>query len=214
MPGGKKNPKADGQLRKAQANDSKKAAEEAAKEAAVDWESGAKGVSKSKVAQAEKTAELARKKAERLAIEEAENAESAKKPTQRQDKKAAQTSFKINSFETPVETLSARGIENALDLLDLTSKGTAATNADKLDRHPERRVKAGFTAFEEYQMPILKAENPSLRLSQLKQMIHKLWLKSPDNPLNQAHIAYNTSRTDEKSAITSKREEDLNAFRS
>lgn len=53
------------------------------------------------------------------------------------------------------------------------------------DRHPEKRLKAAYTAFEEINLPILKAENPSLRLSQLKQMLRKEWLKSPQNPLNQ-----------------------------
>ncbi|XP_047519850.1 coiled-coil domain-containing protein 124 [Pieris napi] len=55
-----------------------------------------------------------------------------------------------------------------------------------VDKHPEKRLKAAYTAFEEINLPRLKAENPSLRLSQLKQMLRKEWLKSPENPLNQA----------------------------
>ncbi|XP_026731759.1 coiled-coil domain-containing protein 124 isoform X2 [Trichoplusia ni] len=53
------------------------------------------------------------------------------------------------------------------------------------DRHPEKRIKAAYTAFEETNLPILKAENPSLRLSQLKQMLKKEWTRSPQNPMNQ-----------------------------
>lgn len=53
------------------------------------------------------------------------------------------------------------------------------------DMHPERRVKAAYAAFEEVNLPRLKAENPNLRLSQLKQMLKKDWMKSPENPLNQ-----------------------------
>ncbi|CAH0592137.1 unnamed protein product [Chrysodeixis includens] len=53
------------------------------------------------------------------------------------------------------------------------------------DRHPEKRIKAAYTAFEEINLPILKAENPSLRLSQLKQLLKKEWTRSPQNPLNQ-----------------------------
>jgi len=34
-------------------------------------------------------------------------------------------------------------------------------------------------------MAQVKAENPNLRLSQLRQIIKKDWNKSPDNPLNQ-----------------------------
>jgi len=52
------------------------------------------------------------------------------------------------------------------------------------DRHPERRMKAAYKAFASARLPILKAENPSLRLSQLKQMIFDEFQKSPENPLN------------------------------
>ncbi|XP_077220154.1 coiled-coil protein [Tasmannia lanceolata] len=53
------------------------------------------------------------------------------------------------------------------------------------DRHPERRLKASFKAFEEAELPKLKIEKPGLTLNQYKDMIWKLWKKSPDNPLNQ-----------------------------
>lgn len=45
-------------------------------------------------------------------------------------------------------------------------------------------MKAAYNAFEERRLKELKLENPSLRLSQLKQMIFKEWQKSPENPLN------------------------------
>ncbi|XP_075992035.1 coiled-coil domain-containing protein 124-B-like [Anticarsia gemmatalis] len=70
----------------------------------------------------------------------------------------------------------AQSVDEAISIL--------SDKAD-LDRHPEKRLKAAYTAFEEINLPILKAENPSLRLSQLKQMLRKEWLKSPQNPLNQ-----------------------------
>lgn len=54
-----------------------------------------------------------------------------------------------------------------------------------MDTHPERRMKAAFTAFEERELPRLKAENPNLRMSQLKQLLKKEWMKSPDNPMVQ-----------------------------
>ena len=62
------------------------------------------------------------------------------------------------------------------------------------DRHPEKRLKAAYTAYEEINLPRLKQENPNLRLSQLKQMLKKDWMKSPENPLNQRHAAYNSSK--------------------
>lgn len=51
------------------------------------------------------------------------------------------------------------------------------------DKHPEKRMKAAYKAYESAQMPILKAENPTLKLSQLKQIIFKNWQKAPENPL-------------------------------
>eukprot|EP00252_Welwitschia_mirabilis_P013422 TRINITY_DN29521_c0_g1_i1.p1 TRINITY_DN29521_c0_g1~~TRINITY_DN29521_c0_g1_i1.p1 ORF type:complete len:231 (-),score=82.39 TRINITY_DN29521_c0_g1_i1:207-899(-) len=53
------------------------------------------------------------------------------------------------------------------------------------DRHPERRLKASFKAFEEAELTRLKQEKPGLTHTQYKDMIWKLWKKSPDNPLNQ-----------------------------
>lgn len=55
------------------------------------------------------------------------------------------------------------------------------------DRHPEKRMKAAYRAYEDSQFPIIKAQNPSLKLSQLKQIIFKDWQKSPENPINRAN---------------------------
>ncbi|KAF6172552.1 hypothetical protein GIB67_007065 [Kingdonia uniflora] len=59
--------------------------------------------------------------------------------------------------------------------------------ADSLpvDRHPEKRLRASFKAFEEAELPLLKEEKPGLTHTQYKDMIWKMWKKSPDNPLNQ-----------------------------
>ncbi|EHH29803.1 Coiled-coil domain-containing protein 124 [Macaca mulatta] len=61
-------------------------------------------------------------------------------------------------------------------------------------RHPERRMRAAFTAFEEAQLPRLKQENPNMRLSQLKQLLKKEWLRSPDNPMNQRAVPFNAPK--------------------
>lgn len=99
---------------------------------------------------------------------------------------------KTNKVETPLEENvnrtvvenEARSVEDAIAVLGVTP--------EKLDRHPERRVKAAYEAFEDAHLPRLKAENPNLRLSQLKQMLKKDWMKSPENPLNQRQLAYNS----------------------
>lgn len=98
-------------------------------------------------------------------------------------------------LETPLEenvnrvipeegTVEARTIEDAIAVL--------STGPEDLDRHPERRMKAAFAAYEEENMPRLKKENPNMRLSQLKQQLKKDWVKAPENPLNQRFATYNS----------------------
>ncbi|KAM9112346.1 coiled-coil domain-containing protein 124 [Pangshura tecta] len=82
-------------------------------------------------------------------------------------------------------TVEARTIEDAIAVLSV---------ADDLDRHPERRMKAAFATFEEINLPRLKQENPNMRLSQLKQLLKKEWMRSPDNPMNQRHMTYNCQK--------------------
>jgi len=56
-----------------------------------------------------------------------------------------------------------------------------------VDQHPEKRVRAAYLAYEQRRLPAVKADNPNMRLSQLKQIIKKDWNKAPENPLNQRH---------------------------
>ncbi|TNN16379.1 Coiled-coil domain-containing protein [Schistosoma japonicum] len=60
------------------------------------------------------------------------------------------------------------------------------------DRHPEKRLKAAYQAFEERMMPHLKAENPSMRHSQLKQLLFKMFQTSPENPKSHQNACYNS----------------------
>ena len=41
-------------------------------------------------------------------------------------------------------------------------------------------------AYQDAQLPQLKEEKPGLKLQQYRDMIWKMWQKSPDNPMNQA----------------------------
>ncbi|EDO45700.1 predicted protein [Nematostella vectensis] len=79
----------------------------------------------------------------------------------------------------------ARSVEEAIATLSVEQK---------IEKHPEKRLKAAYAEFEERELPRLKQENPNLRLSQLKQMLRKDWMKSPENPLNAAHLAYNAKQ--------------------
>lgn len=70
----------------------------------------------------------------------------------------------------------ARTIDEAISVLSVSGPA--------IDRHPEKRLKAAYTAFEERELPRLKADNPNLRLSQIKQLLRKEWMKSAENPMN------------------------------
>lgn len=90
----------------------------------------------------------------------------------------------VNRIIPEEGTVEARTIEDAIAVL--------STGPEDMDRHPERRMKAAFAAYEEENMPRLKKENPNMRLSQLKQMLKKEWVKAPENPLNQRFSSYNS----------------------
>lgn len=92
-------------------------------------------------------------------------------------KKEEEKPIEENLNRLTIEGETAHGIDEALSVL--------STKDPEIDRHPEKRVKAAFASFEERMMPIIKEQNPTLRLSQLKQILKKEWMKSPENPLNQ-----------------------------
>ena len=62
------------------------------------------------------------------------------------------------------------------------------------EKHPEKRMKAAYEAFEKERLPQLKQENSNMRLSQLKQMLRKEWMKHPSNPMNKSITEYNANR--------------------
>mmetsp|Transcript_36189 Transcript_36189/g.71158 ORF Transcript_36189/g.71158 Transcript_36189/m.71158 type:complete len:213 (-) Transcript_36189:104-742(-) len=59
-----------------------------------------------------------------------------------------------------------------------------SVGGDEEDKHPEKRMKAAYKAYAEVNMPILKEDNPGLKLSQYKDMLFKQWQKSAENPMN------------------------------
>ena len=66
------------------------------------------------------------------------------------------------------------GLEAAIDLL-------SAGGGDE-DAHPERRQKALHNAYYEKMLPVVKHEQPGLKLSQYKERIFEMWKVSPENP--------------------------------
>ncbi|EEQ40970.1 putative coiled-coil domain-containing protein [Clavispora lusitaniae] len=216
--GGENSKKAAGNARKADAANKKKQAAASAAEAeeAAAWEDGSKKGNKKKEEEKFKKEEAARKKAEREALLAAEEAAMPAKPLKEKQrgaaKVAAKRTGKIDDFldwDSNKGELSASGIDDALEALALTGRDGGVANKD-IDRHPERRVKAAFAAFEERRTPEIRKENPGLRLQQIKNMVFKEFQKSPENPMNQdTNVTYNASRDEveqKKSDVRSKRE--------
>ena len=75
----------------------------------------------------------------------------------------------------------ARTLDDAIGSLSLSN----GAGPDE-DRHPEKRLKAAYAEYEEAHWAELKADNPSLRHSQLKELLWRQWQKAPNNPINQA----------------------------
>merc|ERR1719287_64527 len=71
----------------------------------------------------------------------------------------------------------ASGVDGALAALSIESKVD--------DRHPEKRAKAAYRAYEERQMPEMKVRYPGLKRQQYLDKIFAEWKKSPENPRNQ-----------------------------
>ncbi len=90
----------------------------------------------------------------------------------------------LNRVQLEGETAST--VDEAIKVLSIGG-GSAAD----VERHPEKRMKAAWTAFEEKRLAVLRKENPNLRLSQIRQMLHREWLKSPENPMNAGHARFN-----------------------
>lgn len=117
------------------------------------------------------------------AIQAASNAKATVKPTLVEEETEIDL---VNVNHLNVDGIEARTVEEAIAALSTGDTGVA------VDKHPEKRMKAAYQEFETKNLPVVKAENPNLRLSQLKQMLRKEWNKSPDNPMNQRLTALRT----------------------
>ncbi|KAM8887990.1 coiled-coil domain-containing protein 124 [Synchiropus picturatus] len=126
-------------------------------------------------------------KVTRAQIEETlQNEQQRPQPLKPKEKSHLETPLEenVNRIIPEEGTVEARSVEDAIAVLSV--------GPEDLDRHPERRMKAAFTAYEEANMPRIKMENPNMRLSQLKQLLKKEWMKAPENPLNQRFTNYNS----------------------
>ncbi|KAJ1310569.1 hypothetical protein OPQ81_007298 [Rhizoctonia solani] len=207
------------------------------KKQAEEWSKGAKDTKAAEDKAAKKAAEAARKAENaRLLAEEEAGMSSAKKAAPKAGSKgkakppppkpagpgalaaggglasvpAAQSKPEINEPEL-VESFAATGIDDALDLLDVvnakTDKASVGQQAAGIEKHPERRFKAAFEAYQERELPRLKEEHPGLRLQQYKDLLYKMFQKSPDNPFNQTLVAYDASKEKKVEALAKRKKE-------
>ena len=154
-------------------------------------------------AEASKKAEAARKKAEKdaiLAAEEKEN-KAAPKSSKQAVKKTVSKGLDLSQLDDegpskPASSLNATGIDNALDALSLAT----GADASKIDKHPERRFKAAYAAYEERRLKEMDEDGSGqgLRQNQKKDKIRKEFEKSEDNPFNQVRAAYDATKDDIK----------------
>jgi len=154
-------------------------------------------------AEAAKKLELAKKKAEREALLAEEERGTPGRSTPKNSKTAAKKTNKLDLAQLddggggggpgPLTALNASGIDNALDALSLTAD---ASSEAKIDRHPERRFKAAYMAYEERRLREMEDDDSGkgLRLQQRKERIKKDFDKSPENPFNQVAARFDSSK--------------------
>ncbi|KAG9121407.1 hypothetical protein FRC07_002660 [Ceratobasidium sp. 392] len=228
--------KESGRAKKAENEQKKQEAAAQAKERkeAEDWSGGAKSNKAAEDKAAKKAAEAARKAENaRLLAEEEAAAPSKPKVAPKAGKGKAKppppkpagpgaiaAGGGLASVETPkpekgeeelVESFAATGIDNALDLLEVvnakTDKASVGQQAAEIERHPERRFKAAFEAYQERELPRVKEEHPGLRLNQYKDLLFKQFQKSPDNPFNQTLASYDATKEQRAEALSRRRKE-------
>ncbi|KAL6715130.1 hypothetical protein ACLMJK_007393 [Lecanora helva] len=195
---GENTKKAAGNAKKAEVAAQKAAVENAKKAAAEDqeWSKGAKSNAKKEEAEAKK-AEAARKKAEKDALLAAEEKDARATPKNSKTAVKKTRGLDLSQLDDPSPStsktnpsLNATGIDNALDALSLTSNNPS----EKIDRHPERRFKAAYAAYEARRMPEVEEENKGLRKQQRVELIRKEFERSPENPFNQVSARFDSTR--------------------
>ena len=141
------------------------------------WEKGTNKRALSKIQQQnEKQEEKIQKKEEQRKLEEQKKLEKQEQmqKQEQEEKKLLQKGIVDNrdvyipNQNNDEESNYTGSIDDALDLL----------NEDEKDS----KVKDILKEFYNRQLPILKEEQPGLRLNQYKERIYKLWKKSPENP--------------------------------
>ena len=143
---------------------------------------------------AKETKRWDRIKREREAMAAIEAERKAEEERARRDPLLANTDAMIGGDcdEGGGPTVAVGRAANVASMADVQASGVdAALSAMSLgggtgdDRHPEKRMKAAYKAYEERMMPEMKSQYPGLKRQQYLDKIFASWKKSPENPLNQ-----------------------------
>ncbi|KAK9806108.1 hypothetical protein WJX72_001671 [[Myrmecia] bisecta] len=164
-------------------------------------EAAAKKVEAKKLAEEEERqlAQAAQKKLGKVALPKVsahqlskiKEMEAKQEETEKQKRAAAAKRMVTeDSYSQLVEVENVNREEDLIDARNVTQAIAALSLAEQAeeDKHPERRLKAAFAAYQERELPLLKQEKPGLKQSQYKDMMFKAWQKSPDNPMNKAQL--------------------------
>ncbi|KAG6854177.1 hypothetical protein C0991_009829 [Blastosporella zonata] len=215
--------KESGRAKKAENESNKKAqaAVEKEKKEVEEWKDGAKTAKASKEEKEEKRKADLLRKAEnaRLLAEEEASAPAKAKPAPKAGKSkptpkpagpgaiaaggginaASSAQDDIPPEKREIESYAATGIDNALDLLEVVNakmdKASIGQQAAGIERHPERRFKAAFEAYQERELPKAKIDD----------LLFKQFQKSPENPFNQTLVSYDATKEEKLSALKEKK---------
>lgn len=162
----------------------------------------ARAAAEKKAAEKKLKEELVKKEEEE--IEKGRKLRGADKVAARQASKAAEDADDRARIDAPA--LVGRGIDAAIAVMTIATGGAGSAGAggheyemDKVekltaqissggavkedDKHPEKRMKAAWARYFEIQLPLIKKEYPSLKLSQHKEMLWRNFQKSDENPV-------------------------------
>ncbi|KAI0303320.1 hypothetical protein B0F90DRAFT_1809558 [Multifurca ochricompacta] len=242
--------KESGRAKKAENEANKRVAAKNASERAEaeKWVDGARSNKAKEEKEEKRKAELARKAENARLLAEEENSVRAKKVSPKPGaKKAVQpkpagpgaivAGGVLAASATPdekdgknggeikdVESYSATGIDNALDLLEVVTakmdKASVGSQAAGIEKHPEvrgafaflnvllrQRLDAAFNAYVDRELPNIRDEQPGLRLQQYKDLLFKQFQRSPENPFNQTTVEYNATNDEKVEALRHRQEE-------
>ena len=198
-------------LRKAMVQEEKreKADQERERQLTAEWTIGAKDTSRQ---EAEREKKL-NKQREKKVLEEQlvkESSEVRLTRTAKLSNRGGLTEEHTMTMSNNKEEESSFVASNIDDALDLMNALTNRKQEIKVERHPERRMKAAWTMYLETNLPRIRRDHPKLRYSQHMKILRDEWAKSLENPMNQLRVAYNARTEELEEVIEKQTQETLN----